>query len=224
MIAVLCPSRGRPGAAAEALASFRATVGLADSRFVVVFDDDDPLRREYESRFDDWVTTPGGSMVAALNFAADLVLLEPDPPEVVGFIGDDHRFRTHDWDIAVVAALDEMGGGFVYGNDLARDDDLPTQVFISSRIILALGWMGLPTCRHLYIDNAWRTLGNAVGRFRHLPNVVIEHLHPAYGKAAWDDGHRRVNSAETYAHDGEAYGSWVEERLADDVARVQAVL
>lgn len=220
---VLCPSRGRPDAAVatnETFTKTRANSWRTSLKFVL--DADDPTAERY-SDLSTIVLEPDrtGNMVKALNSAAIDVAPFYD---IVGFVGDDHRFRTTGWDDAIREAIANLGSGFVYANDLAQRENLPTQVFISSNILLALGWMGLPSCHHLYIDNAWKVLGSNLDRMRYLPNVVIEHLHPAYGKGEWDEGHVRVNTGEMYHHDAMAFEAWMRSGAMEDIARARAAL
>ena len=215
-ILVLCPSRGRPAAAQETLDAFLATNPGPDTSLLFVVDEDDQTLDRYPG-FAFLVSPPPGSMVAALNAAA---MAKVDDYDVIGFIGDDHRFRTPGWDLLIAEVFTKYGSGIAFGDDLAQRANLPTQVFISSGIIKALGYMALPTCRHLYVDNAWRTLGEALGALFYIPSIVIEHLHPAYGKGEWDAGHLLVNSQEMYNHDRLAYETWCSEGLARDLERI----
>lgn len=220
---VLCPTRGRPQAAREALASFEATKTLPETSLMFVIDDDDPEIDGYMDLLHVEQEAPG-NMVKALNLAAMWAIDQFDP-RFLGFIGDDHRFRTEGWDSHFTDILTDRGGGMVYANDLNRQDgDIPTQIVMSAEIVTALGWMGLPTCKHLYIDNAWRVIGEEIESIFYMPDVVIEHLHPAFGKAEWDEGHKRVNTNEMYRHDAEAFAQWVARGAADDVKRVREAL
>jgi hypothetical protein len=76
--------------------------------------------------------------------------------------------------------------------------------------------MALPECRHLYLDNAWKDLGEAAGCLHYRPDVVVEHCHPWYGKGDHDVGYARVNSLEQYASDRAGYERWKTDRLASD--------
>jgi hypothetical protein len=218
---VICPSRGRPGKAREAFDSFEETRRSPYSRMLFVVDQDDPTRHEYNQLVP--VATyehEGGGMGPPLNAAAlDLA----GGYDVLGFIGDDHRFRTEGWDLTIETALEERGGGFAYGNDLARSD-IPTQVFISSRIVRKLGWMALPGAKHLYLDNTWAQLGHRSKSLIYLPSVVIEHLHPFYGKGAMDAGYQRVNAPSMYEHDRVVFEHWVVGHMDTDIALVREAL
>lgn len=227
-LVVLCPSRNNPAALIEAATSFAATVTGPSTFFIGVVDFDDPKLEEYVAKATSSGTMlmqvpPGsaGSMNAAMNWAAEHWSQEAD---IVGFIGDDHRFRTKGWDRAIEMVLKGQGGGFAYADDLAQRENLPTQVFISSDIIRALGWMGLPGARHLYLDNTWKQLGDGAGCLYYIPDIVIEHLHPAYGKGTWDENHIRVNSEEMYSHDRAIYEAWLETKAAEDIERVRSTV
>lgn len=228
VIATLCVSRNNPKALMEALISHSDTAMDATSRFVVVVDEDDPTLPEYvkllEDASCDLCVVPrsaSGWMNLALNYAARIYAERVD---VVGFIGDDHRFRTKGWDRIVGKVLSDQGGGLAYGNDLYMGDYLPTQVFVSSPIIKSLGWMGLPDARHLYLDNTWKYLGENADCLYYLPDIIIEHMHPAAGKGEWDENHQRVNTDEMYGHDRSVYETWVRSQGPVDVEKVRSAI
>jgi hypothetical protein len=228
-ITVLCPTRGNPTALREAYFSFRDTAMERSSRFVAVVDESDPLLGDYVTICEDTVDLRidlvprdvSGSMNAALNYAA---MRWVDRCWVLGFIGDDHRFRTKGWDRTINTVMAETGGGFVYGNDLFQGEALPTEVFISSKIVSALGWFGLPGAKHLYLDNTWKLLGDRADCLYYLPDVVIEHMHPAAGKGDWDANHVRVNAPEIYSHDSHVYDQWMRSDMDAAEATVRKAL
>jgi hypothetical protein len=218
---VIVPSRGRPRAVAELLDAWRQTsTGAAD--LLVVVDDDDPTLPAYRAlgvsaRVHSSTGTRG--IVPVLNAAAvDVATSYP----MVGFLGDDHRPRTAGWDATLVADLAEMKTGIVYGDDLLRGETLPTAVAMTSNIVNTLGWMAPPALAHLFVDDAWRDLGTAIGRLRYLPDVVIEHCHPAIGKGQWDELYRELNDDARYARDRDAYQAYRDSgQFAEDVAKLK---
>jgi hypothetical protein len=226
---VLCPSRGRPDKAAEMVASFRETTLRLDTTIVVVVDIDDPTLDGYTRHWP--LGLPDrpyimvlrrdetGDLVRATNTAASRVWHDDD---IIGHVGDDHRFRTVGWDRAITEAL--ASPGIAYGDDGHQRARLPTAVFMSAVIPRTLGWYALPGAHHLYIDRAWKTIGEVGGFLRYLPAVSIEHVHPMAGKADWDDGYRSANAPEMYAHDKAAYQRWIAGRMEADMGRVQAAL
>lgn len=230
-IVVLCPSRGRPEAAAEAYQSFLATKRQPTTQMLIVIDRDDPKFGAYRNApvgelwlptvVPDYPRTRRG-MVDPVNAVAATLW---DTESIIGFVGDDHRFRTPGWDALIEENLELFGGGFAYGNDKNwRDGEIPTQIFVSSPILKALGWLALPTCDHLYVDNVWRVLGDEANCLYYFPDIVIEHMHPAFSKGVWDEQYRELNSAATYGHDHDAFVEWMRSGARDDINRVRGAI
>jgi len=205
-LAILVPSRGRPNAIASLYAELARTKTVAD--LIVVVDDDDEQMNEYielgVTLF--VVKRDGKGMAKPLNKAASHF---KDAYRHFAFLGDDHRPRTQEWDKAFVTALDELGTGIVYGNDLFQAEQLPTAVAMTGNIVHALDGMVPPGMIHLYLDNFWMQLGKDLGKIRYMGHIIIEHLHPVAGKADWDDNYREVNAEEVYSADAKAYYDYI---------------
>lgn len=230
-IVVVMPSRGRPRRAAVAIQAIRDTAALVATSVILAVDRDDP---EYEGYtrltfqpFGAEVTLvtlePGesGDLARATN-TVSLRVAAADPTCIIANFGDDHIARTPGWDKRVEAVLQTPG--IAYGDDLIHGERLPTAPFISAEIVLALGWYALPTCRHLYVDDVWRELGEKAGCLRYLPDVVIEHVHPGVGKAEWDAGYMKANSAASINHDHRAYIEWLKSTFPADVRNVKRAI
>lgn len=226
LIAIV-PSRGRPAAAAALATAFSETC-TAETALVFAVDDDDPQLRRYCEAVAPiptatvWTNSGGKTMVCALNAAASLVD-DVEGPRAIAFMGDDHRPRTVGWDRAYLDALDELGTGIVYGDDLLQGERIPTQVAMTADIVRALGHMAPPPLTHLFVDNYWRDLGAGAGCLRYLPDVVIEHLHPFAGKAQMDAGYARVNDHTMYQSDRASYTVYAAQCLPADIAKVRAL-
>jgi hypothetical protein len=229
---VIVPSRGRPENVAQLLESWKATVA-GDSALLVVTDLDDPDLERYAEAYRKFPPTSGSGRAQALvheprerlgptlnrhsgTYASEYF--------AIGFMGDDHRPRTPGWDERMVAALREMGTGIVYGNDLFQREALPTAVVMTSDIIRTLGYMVPPGLIHLFMDNFWLGLGQALGCIRYLDDVVIEHLHPLARSAEWDAGYREVNSQAMYARDHATFLRWVREESPAALAKLRELI
>ncbi len=153
MIVVLCPTRERPHAALDMARSFRKTAALFSTELILVVDESDPTLAQYQTiplltNSSSTALLPpnairimkveGGSLTDATNEAARRVW---DDNDIIGHVGDDHRFVTPGWDRTVTRVLDEPG--VAYGNDLLQGPVLPTAVFMSSVIPRTLGWFAL---------------------------------------------------------------------------------
>lgn len=231
-IVVVMPSRGRPRRAAVAVQAIRDTAQLVSTRVALVVDADDPELPRYQAlQFPPYgsevsliVLQPEetGDLIRATN-TVSLRIAHENPDTIIGNLGDDHVARTPGWDKRIEEALAEPG--IAYGDDLIHGEHLPTAPFISARIVLALGWYFLPTCRHLYGDDGVKRIGKAIGRLRYLPDVVIEHVHPAVAKAEWDEGYERANNVVAMERDKAAYTRWLKSSLyRKDIANIERAL
>jgi hypothetical protein len=221
---MVCPTRGRPHNVEALWESWQATTtGAADLLFAV--DNDDPTLRHYQ---DVAARMPGAllhigprlRMVGTLNAVA---VANAPLYRYLGFLGDDHRPRSTGWDQRFCECL-SAGPGFVYGNDLLQGETMPTAVAMTSDIVTALGYMAPSTMIHLCIDLVWLELGRAIDRITYLPDVIVEHVHPALGKAPMDAGYEDANSSERMAADSAAYFAYMAGQFHDDVAKLKALL
>lgn len=229
-MAVLVPSYGRPENMLRLVEAFQKTCGGQDTRLFAVVEASDPKIPEYEEiakahRYTmdmfirDEPERPG--MVAALNWGyreleKDALRMDYSMYEAVAFMGDDHLPKTVDWDVRYMEALDR-GAAIVYGNDLLQGEVMPTQVCMDSAIPMALGRMA-PDFYHLCIDLVWKDWGEGLQRLVYLPDVIIEHIHPAASKTEWDDNYERVNNPDVVAKDAALYYEWKENQLPRDLA------
>jgi hypothetical protein len=221
---MVVPTRGRPHAVAELWAAWSATATGA-AELLLAIDDDDPHREAYQTAA---AACPGVAvrvgprlrMVGTLNAAA---LEHADRYRCLGFMGDDHRPRTRGWDARFAECL-SAGAGICYGNDLLQGEAIPTAVAMTADIVTALGYMAPPAMTHLCVDLVWKDWGQAMGRITYLPDVILEHLHPAVGKAALDAGYTEANSAERVAADSAAYYAYRDGAFHDDVATLKGLL
>lgn len=220
----IVPSRERPDNVRELIEVCERT--RVSTRLFFAVNDDDPRIQEYHKilyNSPDWVSwlrVHATNMVEALNAVADRVAPNHD---VVGFMGDDHRPRSAGWDTYLRQAL-ERKPGVAWGNDLIQGSNLPTHVAITAKIVARLHRMAPPTLTHLYVDNYWKALGEAVGT-TYLPGVIIEHMHPIAGKAEWDEGYKRVNDGGMYAADASAFTEWCANgSMDDDIRRAKVAI
>lgn len=230
-IAVLTPSRERPQQCYDMIESIAATA-LQPVDVYVGVDHDDPYLDHYvnlESHFEFCqnvrVAVLAGDRMQLgpwTNKLAQIALTFPGVDYLVSF-GDDHRCRTPEWDRIAATHVEEHGLGLVYGRDGLQDENLPTAPIWSAEIIRALGWYFFPGCKHLYADNMWKVVADAVGRRFYLPEIEVEHLHPSTGKVEADDVNRENDSY--YGVDGARYTSYIQSRkFSDDLNRVMEVI
>lgn len=223
---VIVPSRHRPESIYRLARAWEKTGAECD--LAVGVDDDDDADAYLHALAD----LPRAGVTVGLHVDMNTTLnhmaveiAEGGHYDVIGFMGDDHLPRTQNWDEAIARHVRAKPCSIVYGNDLFQGPNLPTAVFMDARIVRTLGYFAPPMMRHLYLDNAWKTWGETLGSLVYLPDVIIEHMHPEAGKAEWDEGHKRVNSGETYEYDRQRWDEYnASAGLAKDVAKLRAVM
>jgi hypothetical protein len=233
---VIIPTRGRPQAVPALTNAWRETSATADLLFVC--DTDDPMANGYRDEFENLRFRPHGERPAffwtdywgprkrlcgSLNAAA---LTHAADYRYLAFMGDDHRPRpaAMPWDARIRECL-SAGPGLVYGNDLLQGEEMPTAVAMTSDIVRTLGYMAPPTLTHLCLDLVWRDWGRGTGRITYLHDMVIEHLHPAAGKAKLDAGYEECNSEQQVTADATAYYAYRDGGgLAADLDRLRALI
>lgn len=213
-MAMLIPSRNRPEAATEALQSVLTHAYLETDAFILYDEDQEDLYGHIELARS---TPKFGSMNACLNHWAVTFAQEYD---FIGFMGDDHRVRTANFDALLVDSIGDREG-IAYGNDLLQGEALPTAVVLSSGIIKALGFMSPPKLKHLFMDNFWLTIGHHLENANYVPEVIIEHLHFVNGKAEQDAGYLAVNNPAIHNHDQEVFRAYVVNELETDLRKVR---
>jgi hypothetical protein len=205
-ILVIVPSRGRPHTVYGMYGAWWDTHATADFLFCV--DDDDGYKQYYvnyaNSINDSHLRVevgPRARLCGSLNRAA---LANVDKYNVLAFMGDDHRPRSLGWDRRFAECL-SAGPGICYGNDLLQGERIPTAVAMTADIVKMLGYFAPPILTHLNLDVVWKEWGQEMRRITYLHDVIIEHVHPANGKAPGDTGYAECNSPEMNAADNAAY-------------------
>lgn len=230
----IIPTRGRPGNVARLHAALARHATCSDWVFAV--DADDP---ELETMLDGpvprahFLVGPRQRIGALVD---DVWFRMGGLYEAVGFMGDDHLPRTHWFDAFLLAELQPHDAddvllarlptvGYAWGDDKLIGPRFPSHVLAGATMLDAAGYLVPPGFDHLCFDVCWSDLGEALGVRHYRPDVVVEHMHPAAGKAPEDAGYLANNDTDTRAHDGAAYQLWKQGGRATDygptVARIK---
>lgn len=217
---VVVPSRGRPHSIARLKAAMDATC-RAGTDLLVGLDADDPTAGDYPDGIA-YTTEPDlRGAVAWFNCLSTGVAATH---RAVGALGDDFVPGTTGWDVRVMEALEATP--FAYGNERfpgRAPGESCCHIFCRSGIVAALGYLGPPSLHHMYVDNVWADWGAATG-ITYLDDVVIEHLHPAAGKAVPDETY--ASSSAYLAADQHAYECYLTARsgLQADIAKLREIV
>lgn len=225
---IIVPTRNRPRNVVKVIEAWEKTNAFDDANVMFAFDDDDPLKADYMDAIagtqaigylvDKWMP-----MVLKLNLVTNHVVSGSNTWVAVGFAGDDHLPRTIGWAHRYLEELADLGTGIVYGDDLYQGARFPTEWAMTIDIIQALGRMVPAPVHHLYCDNSIQDLGKGAQCIRHIPDVVIEHVHPIAHKTEWDEQYRMANSKTQYREDGQRYNEWKATQLKQDVEMIRGL-
>lgn len=208
MLAVLVPSRGRPQNLRRLVNAIHATA-TGDVWILTRIDDDDPTRAQYAGIADFTASGPRRFYAASVNELASISLFREDVTHLAMF-GDDVLPETVGWDQLLIDALGDRLG-IAYGSDgleHLHGEDLPTHFITQTDLYRRLGWIALPTIRHLFLDNVARELGKGLTNFQYVPAAKLTHLH-RWNKAAPDDQtYRDANDKRKRELDRRAYLAW----------------
>jgi hypothetical protein len=203
-LAILVPTRGRPHNL-ERLAGAAKKTCTTDYQIFARLDNDD------ESKYPDLenVKYSIGERIFYANSVNEAAKSASDEGFThLAILGDDVLPETVGWDEKLISSLD--GLGVVYGSDgleHLHGEDLPTHVIVPIEMYERLGWIGLPTLRHLFCDNVWRELGKAT-KFIYRQDVKLSHLH-RWNKAAPDDKtYQEANDKKKRENDRLAFEAW----------------
>lgn len=240
---VLCvtPSRGRPDRLGVMLTEARKH-SRTELDIAVCLDHDDPRRPDYillaQKHGQDmhilWHFGPRQSLTDWTNS----VVKEHSGYDAYASLGDDHVPGSAGWDAELLGELDRMSGGFAYANDMHQGRLLPTAVMASANVVGALGWLAYPGCKHYFIDQIWKELGEEAGCLAYRQDVIVEHQHPMWSTPpTWlqrtrTPGTDLIRGDATYeeaaaAHwdaDAGAYASWRETKKGKDAETVRGAV
>ena len=178
-ITLIMPTRGRPNSALAAISSVLQTASQPERiKIIVCTDEDDPQGLTLSAPNIRHLTGPRKRFIEWINRAIELPVTG-----WVGWLADDIRFQTQNWD-AILRSHNEL---VVYGWDGYQNEKMATHPFIRCELPNALGFL-LPEslihgCADLFIEG----IAKAVGSLAYDPLLRTEHLHPDSGKAATDE-------------------------------------
>lgn len=209
-VAVLVPTRGRPENLKRLIEAVQDT--SPGATVMARVDIDDPRLPDYmklgwrPARDLQIFVGRRAGYAAAMN---ELATLARGDRTYLALLADDVVPETPTWASMMVDALDNKLG-IAYGDDGLRHKhgpDLPTHVMMPRELAERVGWVVLPTLRHLFADNVWRELGNGLGHFPFV-DVKLTHLHPWAGKAEVDQTYSEANEPIERDLDRAAFETW----------------
>lgn len=216
-LAVAVPTRGRPHNLSRLADALRKTCEVEYQLFARLDNDDQSEYPELPN-----TTYLIGDRIFYANSVNEIAAKAlKDGYTHIAILGDDVLPETKGWDKIMIDALPDLG--VAYGSDgleHLHGEDLPTHVVVPIEMYKRLGWLGLPTLRHLFCDNVWRELGKLT-KFIYLPHVKLTHLHRWNQSAPDDTTYQEANDKKKREKDRRAFERW---RDGDGLAEARKLL
>ena len=192
MISVLVPTRGRPHNMRRMVDSGRAT-STGRPEYVFYIDDDDRASVDMA----DALYLEGGDVRRIIGPRILLSSMWNEcqrvaKHEIYQHSCDETIYRTQGWDTAVLAAFEQWSDhiGIVYGRDGIHDQNLATHGFLHRNWVTAVGYFVPPYFSSDYNDLWIFQVAQSINRLAYLPEMFMEHMHPAVGKGPMDQTHQ----------------------------------
>ncbi len=190
MISILCPTRKRPQNITRLVDNIVATVSnVQNIEFLVYIDDDDEESipaLQYAAEKLNVNAVQGNKLIGSQMYNELGKLAQGD---IIMFAADDIIFKTPNWDVIVQKEFDDIEDKilFVYGEDGFQKGRIGTHGFVHRHWVDILGYVLPPKLASSYTDEWVTDVAVKAGRRRYIPELLVEHLHPATGKAPNDE-------------------------------------
>jgi len=239
-IAFLVPTRGRPSNVGALALAWDEMIGAGFADLIFIVDGDHPEEHDYVRKsnghqvyFQPWRGLSATLNTQALHFA--------ERYQYVGFMGDDHRPRTKYFDQKLIIDLDYAGPyAVLYGPDgqpgwtAENQDSYAVDALTShapmtwwamdSRLIRLLGQMVPWPLSHTCVDDYVWQLGYQAHKLWYSPSVLMEHLHPLWGKGSMDESYERSSEHNNRLADHKKWETYQEVQLPRDVRLIRSAL
>lgn len=177
MIALLCPSKGRPDKLKRMWESAKATAMYPDKLelFIAINEEEKNIYTGYVDAqmllCKDW------SIVLSNNLMAEMAMKKHP---LIMMIGDDTIFSTIGWDLALMEAYDKLDKKeHVFALLDSRDAEGTPHPIVTREWLDVVGYLACPIFLHWYVDSWLTDMAKHVNRFTHLKDYLLVHDKPS---------------------------------------------
>jgi len=229
-IAILTPTRARPGKLDTFLDSVYKTAANPERVFCWNYiDEDDPRQKAYE----DYTKTQHDnscnlvaeqqSVSISWNFLANYATspsLSENPADILIMGNDDLIYRTQGWDTIVEEESNIFSDEIycMWMEDLINGEKHCAFPIVSKKWYTTVGYFTPGVFNFGYNDTWVFDVAKRVGRTHFIPNAVNEHMHFTAGKSGMDDTYNRNRTEERgnlYEKDKVIFEDTASDRQAD---------
>ena len=153
--------------------------------FIVYTDADDQTMKNFKQSNTKIFVGPKMSVSKMTN-----ICYQNSRGSILMYAADDIVFRTNLWNTKILETIDKLDSEYflIHGDDLGqKSNKIATHGFVSREFAKQLGYL-LPPYFYADFCDTWLT---SIARYSnsriYLEDLIIEHLHPSWGKASFDD-------------------------------------
>ncbi len=216
MISIIAPTRKRPQNVTRLVDNIVNTVSNVQNVELLVYIDEDDEESipalQYAAERVNTNAVQGNKLIGSQMYNELGKLAQGD---IFMFAADDIVFRTKNWDTIVEQEFAKYEDKIllVYGNDGFQNGRIATHGFIHRYWVELVGYVLPPKLASAYTDEWVTDLAIRADRKCYMPNLIVEHMHPAAGKAPTDETYAK--RIEVAGDIGAYYQSLTEERVRD---------
>lgn len=210
---IILPTMGRPENLKRFVNTYNFTGGTLP--IWVIFDSSDAYLYNDVKTPDHWrrCSVPSGMRLGDIF---NRIFSKYPNEDYYAMVADDVIPETYGWDV-IMADLSQPSK-IVWGWDGIQNDRLPVHPFIGGDLVRKLGFWAAPGVKHCFVDNAWKSIADALDCGVYLPDVKMTHNHYANGKAMRD---RTYDSQPPNNIDEIAYLRFMKEDFNGAIERVK---
>lgn len=189
MIAILCPTRGRPE---QCKRMTRTAAETADTELIFMLGmQEDQVKLYANDQLQDFMVCPDWPTVMTWNWLAKEAMKFPYV-KLFMLGSDDMIFATPGWDKALIDHYNALENKIhVYALQDSRDPDGTPHPVVTREWIDAMGYFVPPIFLHWFIDSWTVSIADSVGAFTRLRDYMLIHDKPS-DKGQADETHNRI--------------------------------
>lgn len=227
-IAILTPTRARPGRLDTFVNSVYATASNPERVWMYNYiDEDDPRTKAYEDyarrQHDNSTNLLGESQSVSIswNVIAQFATSHLERPADILIMGnDDLVYKTDGWDNIIEEETKKFPDDIycMYMEDLINGEEHCAFPIVSKKWYTTLGYFTPGVFNFGYNDTWVFDIAKKIGRTHFIPNAVNEHMHFTAGKSGMDDTYNRNRTQERgnlYEKDKVIFEDTEKDRQAD---------
>lgn len=211
-ISYIFPSRSRPKKFFEGLANINDMSDSDDYEIICALDQDDETMNSGEiiEEAEDYNNVKifyglSGGKISACNREVSKISHDTS---IICLFSDDMKFLKFGFDNDIRDAFSKFFpslDGVVHFPDSHALARTMTMTMMGVNLYKQLGYLYHPDFFSVYADNHITEMAKAMNKYVFVNKKILDHFHPGWNMAEWDDQYRRTEAPENYKRDRDTF-------------------